>query len=246
MISLILVVALLVTVNISSARDLNFKSSARDLNFNSSNIISLPGPIIQTQYGPVQGREEIYDGVNSVYSYKGIRYAAPPVGNFRFRQAIPPTPWTQVFQADQHGNRCPQLDMFNPTLYEGNEDCLFVNIVTPKDRGILKPVIVNFHGGGLQSGAGEVHPFRADYINEHGIIYVAPNFRLNILGFLNTGDRSSPGNYAIKDMIMVLQFVRNNIEAFGGDPNNIGIMGVSGGGVAVSNFFKWLKITSFR
>lgn len=62
-------------------------------------ITSIPGPIINTQYGPVQGREEFYEGAKSVYTYKGIRYAAPPTGNLRFRQAVAPTPWTQVFQA---------------------------------------------------------------------------------------------------------------------------------------------------
>lgn len=232
MISLTSVVTFLAALNLSSAfYNLN------SYNFNSSNIISVPGPIIQTQYGPIQGREEFYDGANSVYSYKGVRYAAPPVGNLRFRQPVPPAPWAEVFQAENHGSRCPQLDMFT-NVYEGNEDCLFVNIATPKNRGTMKPVVVNFHGGGLQAGAGEIHPFRGDYINEHDVIYIAPNFRLNILGFLNTGDASSPGNYAIKDMIMVLQWVRNNIAAFGGDPNNVGIMGVSGGAVAVSNIFK--------
>lgn len=206
---------------------------ATSLKFNSSNVIITPGPIIQTQYGPIQGREEFYDGPRSVYTYKGVRYASPPVGNLRFRQAIPPTPWTQVFQADQHGSWCPQFDMFSGE-YVGNEDCLFLNIATPTDRN-THPVVVNFHGGGLQAGAAEIDPFRADYVNERGIVYVAPNYRLNILGFLNTGDNSSPGNYAIKDMITVLQWVRNNIGAFGGDVNNVAIMGVSGGAVAVRN-----------
>lgn len=226
MISLTLVAAFLATLNFSAAFNLNFTIT---------NVISLPGPIIQTQYGPIQGREEIYDGINRVYSFKGVRYAAAPVGNLRFRQPVPPTPWTQVFQADEHGSRCPQMDMFTG-VYERNEDCLFVNIAAPTDRGIFKPVLVNFHGGGLQSGAGEIHPFRADYFNEHGIVYVAPNYRLNTLGYLNTGDSSSPGNYGIKDMIFLLQWVRNNIAEFGGDSNNVAIMGVSGGGVAVSNF----------
>ena len=75
---------------------------------------------------------------------------------------------------------------------------------------------------------------RADHLSEQGIIYVAFNYRLNILGFLNSGDRSAPGNFAIKDMIMALNWVRNNIQAFGGNPNNVGIYGVSGGAVGVS------------
>lgn len=195
-------------------------------------LTSIPGRIIQTQYGPIQGREEFYDGMKSVYTYKGVRFAAPPVGNLRFRQAIPPTPWSEVFQADTHGSWCPQLDLQNGS-FVGNEDCLFLNIATPKNQNNNNAVIVNFHGGGLQAGAAEIDFFRADFINERGVIYVAPNYRLNTLGFLNSGDRSSPGNFGIKDMIFALQWVRNNIAAFGGDPDNVGIMGISGGGVGV-------------
>lgn len=196
-------------------------------------LTSIPGRIIQTQYGPIQGREEFYDGIKSVYTYKGVRFAAPPVGNLRFRQAIPPTPWSEVFQADTHGSWCPQLDIQNGS-YVGNEDCLFLNIATPKNQNSNNAVIVNFHGGGLHSGAADLDFFRADLINERGVIYVTPNYRLNTLGFLNSGDGSSPGNFGIKDMIFALQWVRNNIAAFGGDPNNVGIMGISGGGVGVN------------
>lgn len=160
----------------------------------------------------------------------------------RFRQAIPPTPWTTIFQADTHGSSCPQVDM-NTLAYSGNEDCLFLNIATPNTRGGNHAVVVNFHGGGLQAGAGDIEPLRPDFVNENDVIYVAPNYRLNILGFFNTGDRNSPGNFGIKDMIMVLQWVRNNIAQFGGDPNNVSIMGVSGGAVAVIMIF--LKISQF-
>ncbi len=83
-------------------------------------------------------------------------------------------------------------------------------------------------------GHGEIDFARGDFLNEQGIIFVSFNYRVNILGFLNSGDRSAPGNFAIKDMIMVLNWVRNNIQAFGGNPNNVGIYGASGGAVAVS------------
>lgn len=206
------------------------------LQANVTRLSSIPGPIINTQHGPVQGMQEFYDGIRSVYTYKGIRYAAAPVGNLRFRQAVAPTPWTNVFLANTHGSWCPQIDM-NTLVYAGNEDCLFLNIATPSTRYGSFPVVVNFHGGGLHSGAGDIEPLRADYVNENEVIYIAPNYRLNILGFLNTGDNSSPGNYGLKDMIMVLQWVKTNIVQFGGDPNNVSIMGVSGGGVAVSFHF---------
>lgn len=225
-----------VVLLISASQIFAFDPFAFDAKINSSNIIIVPGPIIQTQYGPVQGREEFYDGIRSVYTYKGVRYAAAPVGNLRFRQAVSPAPWTQVFQADQHGSWCPQIHLTTGE-YVGDEDCLFLNIATPTDRSSNHAVVVNFHGGGLIAGAGDIDPARPDFINENGVIYVAPHYRLNTLGFLNSGDSSSPGNYGIKDMIRALQWVQNNIAAFGGDPFNVAIMGVSGGGVAVSLYF---------
>lgn len=191
-----------------------------------------PGPTIQTRSGPVQGQEETYDIFRRINTYKGIRYGQAPVGNLRFRQALPPTPWNQVHQAWDYGNSCPQLSILLNRV-QGDEDCLFLNIATPTNIRARLPVVVAVHGGGLQFGNGEMSFLGPEFINQENVIFVSFNYRLNVFGFLNTGDANSPGNYGIKDMILVLQWVRDNIEFFGGNPSDVTIMGISGGAVAV-------------
>lgn len=192
-----------------------------------------PGPVIQTQNGPIQGQEETYDVFRRIYTFKGIRYAQPPTGNLRFRQAVPPAPWTQVFQAWEYGPRCPQFGLVREQL-TGEEDCLFLNVATPTNIRSRLPVVVGVHGGGLHIGNGEMSFLGPELFNQENIISVVFNYRLGVLGFLNSGDRFAPGNFGIKDMITVLQWVRDNIESFGGDPNDVTIIGSSGGAVGVN------------
>lgn len=135
-------------------------------------------------------------------------------------------------QAWEYGNRCPQFSLV-AGKFEGDEDCLFLNIATPTRIRSRLPVLFLIHGGGLQLGSGEVSLLGPEYIIDENLITVSSNYRLNVLGFLNTGDRHSPGNYAIKDMILALQWIRQNIESFGGNPNDITISGSSGGAVGV-------------
>jgi len=175
-----------------------------------------PGPIIQTSVGRIQGQEETYGVLQRINTYKGIRYAQAPVGNLRFRQGVAPLPYQNLFQAWQYGSVCPQFNDIE-NRFVGIEDCLFLNIATPtgtNSRSRL-PVVVNVHGGALQIGNGEFSTFGPEFLNEDDVIYVSFNYRLGVLGFLNTGDQHSPGNYALKDMIMALQWVQNNILAFG-------------------------------
>lgn len=191
-----------------------------------------PGPVIYTSAGPIQGLEETYDRVRLIYTYRGIRYAQAPVGNLRFRAPVAAAPWQSTFQAFDYGSVCPQFSLFL-NRFQGEEDCLFLNIATPTNIGTRLPVVVNIHGGGLQIGDGEFDTFGPEHINEEGVIFVSLNYRLNVLGFLNTGDASSPGNYAIKDMILALRWIQNNIEAFGGNRNDVTVMGISGGAIGV-------------
>lgn len=113
-----------------------------------------PGPVIQTTSGPVQGLQELYDRTKLINTFKGIRYASPPVGNLRFREAVEPEPWTQIFQAWNYGPRCAQLDEFS-LEYSGEEDCLFLNVATPVSIRRRLPVVVYIHGGGLHGGNGK-------------------------------------------------------------------------------------------
>jgi carboxylesterase type B len=190
-----------------------------------------PGPTVQTLSGPVQGQEETYDVFRRIHTFKGIRYGEPPVGELRFRQAVPPRPWAQVHRAWDYGPRCPQITLLGRS--DGEEDCLFLNIAAPTTIRSRLPVGVLIHGGGLQLGSGQMDTLGPEYINQENIVWVSLNYRLNVFGFLNVGDRNSPGNYGLKDMILALRWVRDNIEFFGGDPNDVTIIGPSGGAVAV-------------
>lgn len=189
-----------------------------------------PGRTVVTRSGPVQGLIEFYDGISTIQTYKGIRYARPPVGNLRFREAVAPEPWNETFNAWQYGPQCAQLDGFS-FEFRGEEDCLFLNIATPVISLGRLPVVVYVHGGGLHGGNGNFGSNGPESLGD--IVYVSFNYRLNVLGFLNTGDRNSAGNHGIKDMITVLRWVQNNIEGFGGDPRRVTIHGFSGGSVGV-------------
>lgn len=191
-----------------------------------------PGPTVLTNSGLIQGQEETYDVFRRIHTFKGIRYAQAPVGNLRFRQAIPPMPWQTTFQAWNYGSECPQFS-FLLNRYSGDEDCLFLNIAAPTNIRSRLPVVFSIHGGGLQSGNGEMDLMGPELINQENVIFVSLNYRLNVLGFLNTADANSPGNYGIKDMILALQWVQSNIEFFGGNRDDVTIHGISGGGVAV-------------
>lgn len=112
------------------------------------------GPTVETQYGPVQGLHEIYDFPESIFTFKGIRYAKPPVGDLRFKEAVSPEPWNETFKAFDHGPQCAQLSGFS-LEFEGEEDCLTLNVATPAPRRRRSPVVVHIHGGGLHGGNGE-------------------------------------------------------------------------------------------
>lgn len=194
--------------------------------------ITRPGPVIETRAGYIQGQQETYDLFRRINTYKGIRYGTAPLGIMRFRQSSAPLPYIGVFQAWQYGVQCPQFS-FILNRFQGEEDCLFLNIATPINIRARLPVVFSIHGGGLQFGHGEMSLLGPEYINQDNVIFVSFNYRLNVLGFLNTGDASSPGNYGLKDMILALQWVRDNIEFFGGNPDDVTIHGISGGAVAV-------------
>ena len=190
-----------------------------------------PGPTVVTPSGSFQGQEETYDIFRRIITFKGIRYGQAPVGNLRFRQALPAARLASTQQAWEFGSRCPQFTLLSQRLI-GEEDCLFLNIATPTRIRSRLPVLFLIHGGGLQFGGGESDLLGPELIIQENVITVALNYRLNVLGFLSTADQHSPGNYAIKDIILALQWVSRNIESFGGDPNDITISGSSGGAVA--------------
>lgn len=182
--------------------------------------------VIDTEGGPVQGIEERTSGLDErFFSWRGIPYAQPPVGPLRFSDPVPHQGWSGVRDASRHGHNCPAGS-------SGDEDCLTLNVYSANiiDK---RPVMVWIHGGAFIMGDGDDGAAGPDHFISEDVVYVTINYRLGILGFLSTGDSAAVGNYGMKDMVLALQWVQNNIVNFGGDPDQVTIFGVSAGGVAV-------------
>ncbi len=196
-------------------------------------------PVVKTTLGEVRGVSD--DGVDS---FKGIPYAAPPVGEYRWRPPQPAEPWQGVLDASRFGAACAQTG-WGPGAGElvagSSEDCLYLNLWLPaKTAANAKlPVMVWIHGGGFTAGAGSNPESDGTRFAKEGVILVTFNYRLGRLGFFAFPaiNREYPdefkGNYAYMDQIAALKWVQRNIAAFGGDPDNITIFGESAGGVSV-------------
>ena len=186
------------------------------------------------------------DGVrlpSGVEAYLGIPYAAPPVRDLRWRPPEPAKPWDGTFHADRFGPQCPQpLRGIMTNQYSGaevsSEDCLYLN-VWGKPGLENAPVIVFIHGGGFFVGSGSMPLYSGEHLAERDVVAVNFNYRLGALGFLAHPDLTaeSPdgasGNYGFLDQVAALEWVRDNIDRFGGDPDNVTIVGQSAGSMSV-------------
>ncbi|XP_015431698.1 PREDICTED: esterase FE4-like [Dufourea novaeangliae] len=167
------------------------------------------------------------------YSFKGIPYAKPNVGRDKFRVPEPADPWEGVYDATHHRSTCPFYCMIKKGL-SGEEDCLYLNVYTPVlDKEASKAVMVWFHPGGWNSGTADDLLFGPDFLVENDVILVTVNYRLGALGFLNTEDKNAPGNAGMKDQVLALKWVKDNIHFFGGGPNRVTIFGQCSGGATV-------------
>lgn len=173
----------------------------------------------------------------SVRSYKGIPFAAPPVGDLRWKPPQPAKPWKGIRVSKSYPAICPQFQ-FLPGAQ--SEDCLGLNVWTPAHSASEKlPVMVWIHGGGFVIGASSQSAYDGEPLAAQGVVVVSLNYRLGIFGFLAHPelDKESPrgvsGNYGMLDMVAGLEWVKRNVGAFGGDPNNVTIFGESAGGTAV-------------
>ncbi len=191
----------------------------------------------------VQGRDE------RITVFKGVPYAAPPVGELRWRPPQSPLKWDYVRKADRFSAACPQKDPLPGEFYyreyfqrpvEKSEDCLYLNIWTPAQSADEKlPVYIWIHGGGLYSGYGHSKPFDGENIARMGIVVVTINYRLNIFGMLAHPELSAEsvqgvsGNYTVLDQIQAMKWISENIAGFGGDPEQVTVGGQSGGGRSV-------------
>lgn len=144
-------------------------------------------------------------------------------------------PWDHVLKAYHDAPICIQRDPFRRDLeIDGSEDCLYLNVYAPETVNEPLPVMVFFHGGGFMCGSG-IKPFYGpDYLLEHEVVYIGANFRLGPLGFLSTGQEDAWGNFGLKDQNQVLRWIKENIAAFGGNPNLVTIFGESAGGASVT------------
>ncbi|XP_069682965.1 juvenile hormone esterase-like isoform X2 [Periplaneta americana] len=192
--------------------------------------------VVVTSKGKVRGTTMVSVRSNmTFYGFMGIPYAKPPLGDLRYKAPLPPDPWDGVKDCVTEGSVCPQ-ETFNGS-YFGDEDCLFLNVYTPKivphDKTHLKPVMVWIHGGFFIIGSGNRDESGPDYLIDEGVVLVTINYRLGILGFLNLKTKEAPGNAGLKDQILALKWVQENIAQFGGDPNRVTIFGQSSGAVCV-------------
>lgn len=196
---------------------------------------------VTIQQGRLKGVRLQSRGGRGFHSFLGIPYAKPPLGDLRFQAPVPHPGWEGERDASQEGAMCLQQMTLIPRFLGtpfGEEDCLYINVHTPQnfsssDSGKKLPVLVWIYGGAFQmgdSGSGTYGPF---YLMDREVVYVNFNYRLGVMGFLSFETASVPGNFGLKDQRLALQWVKDNIEAFGGDPASVTIFGESAGAASV-------------
>eukprot|EP00672_Neobodo_designis_P020965 CAMPEP_0174831824 /NCGR_PEP_ID=MMETSP1114-20130205/3328_1 /TAXON_ID=312471 /ORGANISM="Neobodo designis, Strain CCAP 1951/1" /LENGTH=569 /DNA_ID=CAMNT_0016065669 /DNA_START=34 /DNA_END=1743 /DNA_ORIENTATION=- len=210
-----------------------------------------PTAVVQTTTGPIQGYYNDKSGINI---FKGVPYAAPPMGDLRFAAPQPPQPWTAVKNTSTFAPGCmalcPPVGFPKPEMMctpHVSEDCLYLNVYAPAkpseplvkranrnaDNGM--PVVFFIHGGNFMYGSGGVPLYDGQQMarTQH-VIVVTINYRLNVFGGLYTGAGQVEGNLMLKDQILAMKWVRDNIQAFGGDPTKVTISGQSAGAASVA------------
>jgi len=196
---------------------------------------------VKTAQGKVRGKT-INEG--KVKAFLGLPYAAPPVGDQRWRAPEPAAKWKGVRDATKFGPRCMQASVFQDMAFQDagpSEDCLYLNVYAPASATAKSklPVMLWIHGGGFLSGSASEPRHNGDFLPLKGVVLATINYRLGVFGFLATTELAKEGdghagNYGLMDMIAALEWVKNNIAKFGGDPANVTIFGESAGSMAVS------------
>lgn len=190
--------------------------------------------VVKTKNGDVKGAVE-----NGIVAWKGIPYAEAPVGNLRYKNPMPVKSWQGTLDATKFKSVCPQFDGLLTYGETKNEDCLFLNIWSPAADGKKRPVMFWIHGGGFMSGSGSSDMYDGSVLAKKGdVVIVTINYRLGPLGLLYfkniaKGNDVFENNLAIKDQIMALRWVHDNIASFGGDPDMVTIFGESAGARSV-------------
>lgn len=206
--------------------------------------------LLQAELKPVQQKTShgLVEGVliedGKVKVFKGIPFAAPPVGPLRWRAPQPVEPWTGVRKATEFGARCMQTPIFGDMVFKDagqSEDCLYLNVWAPANPPAAKlPVMVWIYGGGFVAGATSEPRQDGGNLTRKGVVVVSMNYRLGLFGFFSHPEltresgHNASGNYGLMDQTEALRWVRDNIAAFGGDPGNVTIFGESAGSFSVS------------
>jgi len=200
-----------------------------------------PAPSVRVDGGLISG--VILDAESKIRAYKGVPFAAPPVGTLRWKPPQPVKPWDGIRTCTKAGSACPQPKqmVFGNETIEQSEDCLYLNIWTPAkgaDAGL--PVMFWIHGGGFTTGTGGLRFYDGESLARKGVVVVTINYRLGPLGFMahplltQESKNGSSGNYGLLDQIHALKWVQRNIKAFGGNPECVMIFGESAGAVSVA------------
>jgi len=214
----------------------------------SSSAVGLPLPTVEEPVAPVETTSGLVAGQvlpSGINAWFGVPYAQPPLRELRWK---PPQPvqWSGVYTADRFAPKCMQTQRGSRmNHYFGHEaiseDCLYLNIWAPTDAGDgQRPVIVWIYGGGLRVGSAAMRNYSGEGLAQKGAVYVSMGYRVGALGFLAHPEltaespQHASGNYGLLDQVAALQWVHDNIASFGGDPDNVTIMGQSGGGRSVT------------
>ena len=196
-------------------------------------------PHVKIDTGTIAGKTE-----GSVRAFLGIPYAAPPVGELRWKPSAPAAKWSGVREAVSFGARCMQGPIYSDMVFRDpgpSEDCLTLNVWLPAQvTGKKLPVMVWIHGGGFQAGSTSEPRQDGQFLAQRGVAVVSMNYRLGVFGFFalpelaEQSGHESAGNYGLLDQVAALAWVHRNIAAFGGDPDNVTIFGESAGASSVS------------
>jgi predicted esterase len=195
-------------------------------------------PIVSTRFGAVQG----FADADDTWVWKAIPYARPPVGELRWRAPQDPVPWSGIRSERSFNAGCTQYSLLRKKAIRGSEDCLYLNVWRPRDGETGLPVYVFIHGGGNEMGyASQLPSYHGNRLASRSrLVFVSLNFRLGPFGWFThpalrkgQSDLDASGNYGLLDMIKALEWIRDNIEAFGGDPRRVTLTGQSSGGMDV-------------
>ncbi|XP_065203559.1 esterase E4-like [Planococcus citri] len=191
--------------------------------------------ILRLKNGIINGTIGYTKSGRQYMQFYGIPFAEPPVGELRFKNPVPAKPWNGIRDASQPPPKCIQPNYRSGGGLAGQEDCLYLNVFVPKDLFIASsgkiPVMIGIHGGAFTTGA--CIEYTPDYIMERDVIFVTTNYRLSLLGFFGLNNDQLSGNFGLKDQSLAIRWVSKNIARFGGDPQNVTLIGQSAGSASV-------------